>query len=114
MKEEVRFIKGTQEQFDRYENKEGAVFKIEAKDASISEDYAQSRLYIDGSLMGDAYVSEQEITDVTTSSVGGIQENTQLKDILEESNGSISKVLDKVLFGTPTPQEIEYNWEELK
>ena len=53
--------------------------------------------FVGKDLIGDAYISN-EAADSTTIAVGGIKEKMKKKDLMQDYHGSISEVLDAILF----------------
>lgn len=53
--------------------------------------------FVGKDLIGDAYISN-EAADSTTIAVGGIKANVTKKDLMKDYHGSISEVLDAILF----------------
>lgn len=53
--------------------------------------------FVGKDLIGDAYISN-EAADSTTIAVGGIKANVSKKDLMKDYHGSISEVLDAILF----------------
>lgn len=102
---EIKFYKGDQEKYDSFEQKEENVFhitqSIKKDDTPINVNL--EKLYIGDTLIGDAYVSQEDITATTTEKIGGIAAGSSLETILKNSGGSISKVLDNILFPEINP-----------
>lgn len=61
------------------------------------------RAYVGEDLIGDAYITEQDLLTPITTDIGSIKQNTTAASLISETNGSVSRVLDKMLFPILAP-----------
>lgn len=106
---QISFKTGTQTEYDtaKTEGKVAADNLYVTTDATpTSSGYEEGahRLYKGDQLLGDAYVSSESVSSVVATSVGGIKSGTSLASILHATQGSVSKVLDMILFPAYAPQ----------
>lgn len=88
----------TDDSGSKYIDEENIYF-TEGQDKS----YNRKRMYIGEYIVGDEYISNLSPTDSIPSNIGNFQKGTNLKTILDDNEGSVSKVLDNVLFPTYAP-----------
>lgn len=93
----VAFETGTQSEYE-------AATKVDEHLYVTTEENRRDRLYKGGRLLGDAYVSEEDANAVITTGIGGIAAGTTLQALLNATGGSVSKVLDMILFPAYAPQ----------
>lgn len=81
------------ESYDKTANDKTEEQKIMAGEACVM----RPATFVGKDLIGDAYISN-EAADSTTIAVGGIKANVTKKDLMKDYHGSISEVLDAILF----------------
>ena len=81
------------ESYDKTTNDKTEEQKIMAGEACVM----RPATFVGKDLIGDAYISN-EAADSTTIAVGGIKANVTKKDLMKDYHGSISEVLDAILF----------------
>ena len=81
------------ESYDKTANDKTEEQKIMAGEACV----IRPATFVGKDLIGDAYISN-EAADSTTIAVGGIKANVTKKDLMKDYHGSISEVLDAILF----------------
>ena len=63
-----------------------------------------NRLYKGDQLLGDAYVSAETPDATVSATIGGVPSGTTLSSIMRATQGSVSKLLDMILFPAYAPQ----------
>ena len=81
------------ESYDKTDTDKTEEQKIMAGEACVM----RPATFVGKDLIGDAYISN-EAADSTTIAVGGIKANVTKKDLMKDYHGSISEVLDAILF----------------
>lgn len=81
------------ESYDKTDTDKTEEQKIMAGEACV----IRPATFVGKDLIGDAYISN-EAADSTTIAVGGIKANVTKKDLMKDYHGSISEVLDAILF----------------
>jgi hypothetical protein len=95
--QEISFKEGSQTEYDGISHDAGALYVTKEEDRA-------DRLYKGDNLLGDAYVSSEQGSAVVSTDVGGIKSGTTLDSIMNSTQGSVSKVLDMILFPAYAPR----------
>ena len=95
--QDVSFKEGTQDEYEGVNHDTGALYVTKTDDRV-------DRLYKGDNLLGDAYVSSESSSAVVSTDVGGIKSGTTLDSIMSSTQGSVSKVLDMILFPAYAPR----------
>lgn len=93
----VAFETGTQSEYEE-------ATKVDEHLYVTTDPDKRDRLYKGEHLLGDAYVSEESTNAVVATGIGGIAAGTTLQSLLDATDGSVSKVLDMMLFPAYAPQ----------
>jgi hypothetical protein len=93
----IAFETGTQSEYE-------AAAKVDEHIYVTTEENRVDRMYKGEKLLGDAYVSGEDASATVANGIGGIQAGTTLQTILDATKGSISKVIDMMLFPAYAPQ----------
>ena len=104
----IQFVKLDKSEYDKIENKYNYIYKANSE-LKKGENVILNReaVYVGDTLIGDAYVSNERLDAVIPKEVGGIKAGQTLEDIYKSTNGSISKVLDYILFPEIYPTIVE-------
>lgn len=104
----IQFVKLDKSEYDKIENKYNYIYKANSE-LKKGENIILNReaVYVGDTLIGDAYVSNERLDAVIPKEVGGIKAGQSLEDIYKSTNGSISKVLDAILFPEIEPTIIQ-------
>lgn len=95
--QDISFKEGTQNEYEGVNHDIGALYVTKEEDRV-------DRLYKGDNLLGDAYVSSESGSAVVSTDVGGIKSGTTLDSIMSSTQGSVSKVLDMILFPAYAPR----------
>ncbi len=97
--QEISFKEGSQTEYEGVNHDIGALYVTK-------EENRVDKLYKGDNLLGDAYVSSEQGGAVVSTDVGGIKSGTTLDSILDSTQGSVSKVLDMILFPVYAPRYV--------
>lgn len=105
---DIQFVELTKEEYDNIDNKYNYIYKANSE-LKKGENIILNReaLYVGDTLVGDAYISTEKLTAKVPQSIGGIKAGQSLEDIYRSTNGSVSKVLDAILFPEIEPTIIQ-------